>query len=82
MSENQSDSKFLTGFLLGVLVGALLCLGAGGSFVFIRMQGAERQARAMEAEREARNQMKLLEAARWRDAEEAKLAAEKAKEGK
>jgi hypothetical protein len=34
-SEGGGDSRFMTGFLVGFVVGVLICLGVGGSFLFV-----------------------------------------------
>ncbi len=53
------DSRFLSGFLLGFLAGVLICLGVGGSFLFVTVrrqvaQEREMHERAVQAEAEAR----------------------------
>jgi hypothetical protein len=72
MSENEGggDSKFMTGFLVGFVVGVLICLGVGASLFFVR---SERQGEAvMRARLEA--DLALHEAAMQRDRAEAERA--------
>ncbi len=48
MSENEGgDSRFMTGFLIGFVVGVLICLGVGGTFFVVSVQRRQ----AMEVER-------------------------------
>ena len=73
MAESEGgDSKFMTGFLFGFLLGVLVALGVGGSFVLIRGRGEMARARAAMAEAEMARAM--ADEAR---AEQAKLEAEK-----
>ena len=76
MSEHEGDSGKTGAFLLGFLVGVLVCLGAGGSFFAVqaRQRMTATRAAMMEAERAAHEAMAA------RDAREAAMqAAEKAR---
>jgi hypothetical protein len=78
MAEGEGgDSKFLTGLLLGFLVGVLIALGVGGSLVFFR--GRQEIVRAREAMAEAEMARAMAEEARAAQAraEKAKLDAER-----
>jgi hypothetical protein len=76
MSEHEGgDSGKMGAFLLGFLVGVLVCLGAGGAFVMVVMrQQTMAEMRARDAE-----QMARMEAERLRDeTQAARERAEKA----
>src|SRR5262245_35462681 len=68
MAENEgSDSRFLSGFLLGFLAGVLICLGIGGGFVLFAGRQQMARTRAMELEARDQAMMATLEAQRMRD---------------
>jgi hypothetical protein len=80
MSENEGgDSKFMTGFLVGFVVGVLICLGAGGSLALVwgRQQAMEMRAREAEALMRAEEARAAAEEA-LRRVEQARKHAEKA----
>jgi protein subunit release factor B len=75
MSESGNDMKGVWGFLLGLLVGVLLTLGAGGACTMT--QARRSQAMALEAERQA-EQMRLMAEEERQAAEAARQRAEEA----
>jgi hypothetical protein len=90
MSENEGgDSRFMTGFLVGFVVGVLVCLGAGGSYFMVARQhqaaaSAEMERARMDAVRAEEMARKEAEAARaLADAEaKARRRAEEAEKDK
>ena len=85
MAEGDGDGGKMGAFLLGFLLGVLVCLGGGGTFYMVQMRGQmaremmERD-RAMMAEMEAREAM--AEAERQRDIAEKALREAKEKKAK
>jgi hypothetical protein len=78
MSESDGsggDSKFMTGFFVGFIVGVLICLGVGGTFLVVtrqhRMVEMERAARDAEmAARRSAEALRALEDVRLREAKD------------
>jgi hypothetical protein len=81
MSEHEGDSGKTGAFLLGFLVGVLVCLGAGGSFFAVqaRQRMTATRAAMMEAEM-ARAEAEEARRRAEKALEAAKKAVEKAKE--
>jgi uncharacterized protein HemX len=82
MSEDgDRDSGKAGAFLLGFLVGVLVCLGAGGTFAFVQVRRVEEERmRAVHAEmmaREAAEEARQRERAEWKRLEKAAREAEK-----
>src|SRR5947207_1838589 len=59
-STGDGDSRFMSGFLIGFVVGVLICLGAGAAYFFVWGQRAAlREQQALEQARQAEAKSRL-----------------------